>query len=103
MNRKIRAVIKRPHQKPYVTNISNSLKNLQTHVGGAIETTTIAEECVIISNRDSVFSNMPYNCTVCGVQFFGPIIFVGASGDEFTDLPVAFEDFKKMFRGLWEK
>ena len=45
---------------------------------------------------------MPYNCNVCGVDFVGPIVFIGVDGEEFADLPIEFADFKKMFKNLWE-
>ena len=36
MAKKIKVVIKRPHEKPYVTYISNTLENMQKHVEGYI-------------------------------------------------------------------
>ena len=29
---------------------------------------------------------MPYNTTICGVSFVGPILIVGTAGEDFSDL-----------------
>lgn len=43
MSKKIRVLMKRPDSDWYVTNISDTLENLQNTVDGYIETVTIAE------------------------------------------------------------
>lgn len=63
---------------------------------------TIAEDCAIICNEEGRLLGMPHNCIVCGVDFVGPIVFVGVDGEEFSDLTISFGDFKRMFRSLWE-
>ena len=106
---KIRAIVKRPDEDiGHVTSISNTLKNLQNIVGGYIETVTIiAEEpkVVIICNEEGRILNMPYNCTINGIDFCGDIIAVGVDGDEFADLPEAVtrkvwnDEFLEMING----
>ena len=100
--RKIRVVLKRPDSKPYVTYISNSLKNLQNTVDGYIEAVTVSEDVVILCNEEGRLKGLDFNCTVAGVGFVGTIIFVGYKGEEFTDLPMDFGDFKKVFSELFE-
>lgn len=102
MSAKISVIIKQPGRVPYKTAISPTLKNLQQTVGGYIETVTIAEDAVIICNEEGRLLGMPYNCNVVGIDFVGPIVFAGVSGEDFTDLPVDFKSFKEMFRSLWE-
>lgn len=102
MSAKISVIIKQPGRVPYKTAISPTLKNLQQTVGGYIETVTIAEDAVIICNEEGRLMGMPHNCTVMGIDFVGPIAFAGVDGDEFTDFPLCFQDFKKIFRHLWE-
>ena len=102
MSAKISVIIKQPGRVPYKTAISPTLKNLQQTVGGYIETVTIAEDAVIICNEEGRLLGMPHNCNVMGVDFVGPIVFAGVSGEEFVDFPLTFQDFKKMFRNLWE-
>lgn len=106
---KIRAIVKRPDEKiGHVTNISDSLENLQRTVGGYIETVTIITEepkVVIICNEEGRILNLPYNCTISGIDFYGDIIAVGVSGDEFADLPAAItlklwnEEFLELING----
>ena len=95
--RKIKVVVKRPGELAYITNISDSLKNLQNTVGGYIETVTIVSDTVIICNEEGRIKNLPYNCNICGVDFVGTIIFAGINGDEFSDIPLSFEEFKELF------
>lgn len=100
---KIRCVSKRPGGSPRSVNVTNSLENLQNYVGGFIETLTIAEDLCIICNEEGRIKGLPYNCTVCGVELYGDILFVSVDGDAFSDLPCTFAEFKAVFRDLWEE
>jgi hypothetical protein len=102
MSAKISVIIKQPGRVPYKTAISPTLKNLQQTVDGYIETVTIAEDCVIICNEEGRLRELPYNCNIAGIDFVGTIVFAGVSGDDFADMPLDFQSFKAMFRGLWE-
>ena len=95
---RIRAIVKRPDEMyGHMTNISNSLKNLQNTVEGYIETVTVAYDLVIICNEEGVIRNLPFNCELCGHQFFGTLIICGADGDEFGDIPISFDQWKRFF------
>lgn len=96
MSEKIRAIVKRPDEEiGHVTNVSNSLRNLQNIVGGYIETVTIRPGVVVICNEEGRISGLDPNCavkveTLLGagtIDFYGEIAVVGADGDEFVDLP----------------
>ena len=102
--RKYSVIIKRPGEIPRHVNMSLRLENLQTYVGGYIEVLKITSDFAIICNEEGRFQNLPYNCTICNIDFVGNIIFVGVDGDEFTDIPLpgGFKGFKRMFAGLWE-
>ena len=95
--KKIKVIVKRPDSVPYSTHISNSLENLQKTVGGYIETVTLASDCVVICNEEGMLKRLPYNCNICGVDFVGTIVIAGINGDEFSDIPLSFEEFKKVF------
>lgn len=90
---KVRAIVKSPDEKVgHITYINNSLKDLQDIVDGYIETVTVLDEdptVVIICNEDGRIMDMPYNCTISGIDFVGTIIAVGVNGDEFADIPSA--------------
>ena len=98
----ISALVKRPGEKPRHVNVSNSLAALQRNVEGYIETVTVASDMVIICNEEGRLRDLPYNCTICGVDFLGTILVVGTDGDEFSDLLATWADMKMMFPNLWE-
>ena len=102
MAEKIRALSKRPGCPPRLVWVSNSLENLQNHVGGYIETVTLATDCCVICNEEGRLMGLPYNCTIAGVSFVGDILIVGMDGEAFTDLPISFYDAKRVFKELWE-
>ena len=99
---KIFVAVKRPGEPPRHVWMSNSLENFQRYVGGYIEAVTVASDLVIICNEEGRLMGLPYNCTVCGCDFVGDIVFVGVKGDEFADLPCDWKAFKMMFGNLWE-
>lgn len=99
---KICVAVKRPGEPPRHVWMSNSLENFQRYVGGYIEAVTVATDLVIICNEEGRLMGLPHNCTVCGVDFVGDIVFVGVKDDEFADLPCDWKDFKMMFGNLWE-
>ena len=104
MSRKVSVIIKRPGEKPYKTNISDSLKNLQNTVGGYIEIVTLCEyeDITFIVNARGLSHGLLYNCTVCGVDIYGPLIVIGVKGDEFDGIPITFDQAKKLFPQMWE-
>ncbi len=99
----IRVIIKRPKEQPFMTVIENDLKRLQSIVGGYIETVTIAEDLVIICNEERKLKDMPENCNICGVDFVGPIIFVGVAKEEFANIPITYSKFRDLFKNLYEE
>ena len=97
---KIKAIVKRPDEMyGHMTWIINSLKNLQNAVDGYIETVTVATDMVIICNEEGVIRGLPFNCELCGHQFFGTLIICGVDGDEFADIPMTFDEWKRFFFG----
>ena len=95
--KKIKVIVKRPDSVPYSTHISNSLENLQKTVDGYIETVTLSSDCVVICNEEGMLRGLPYNCNICGIDFVGTIGFAGINGDEFSDIPLSFKNFKELF------
>ena len=99
---KIYVATKKPGEPPRHVWMSNTLKNFQSYVEGYIETVTITKDLVIICNEEGRLKGLPYNCTVCGYDFVGDIVFAGVKDDEFADLPCDWKTFKMMFYNLWE-
>lgn len=102
MSVKISALSKRVGEPPRHVNVSNSLKALQAAVGGYIETVTIAADLVILCNEEGRLRGLPYNCTICGVDFVGDILIVGRDSEEFADLPLSWGRMKQTFPKLWD-
>ena len=71
-------------------------------MGGYIETVTLSTDCVIICDEEGRINGKPYNCSICGVDFVGTIMICGVSGDAFTDIPIRFQEAKRLFHELWE-
>ena len=84
----ILAIVKEPGQSPRVEPLfTNTLQAFQEAVDGYIETVTIATDLVLIVNEEGrIRADVPYNCTVCGLELFGAIVAVGVKGDEFASL-----------------
>ena len=85
----MKAIRKNPGAQPEIIEVDNTLKALQTEVGGYIETVTIASDAVVICNEEGRILGLPDNCRVCGVDFVGTILVVGRDRDEFCDVPEA--------------
>lgn len=99
----IRAYVKLPNQTPYEWWIRNELETLQQIVRGYIETVTIAEDMVIICNEEGRLKGLPVNCKVCGVEFVGPVVFIGVDGEKFSNAPVDLKTFRTLFPDLWKE
>ena len=96
MAHKIKVIIKRPdEQYGHVTNISNTLENLQQTVEGYIETLTMPGY-VLILNEEGRLDDSPFNCHVAGFNLFGTIIVAGRAADEFADVGISFKDWKEI-------
>ena len=99
MAKKIKVVVNRPDEEyGHMTNISDSLENLQKTVEGYIEVYPLADDVVIICNEEGRLRNLEPNFSIRGgPQFYGTVIFAGIDGEEFADLPMNFREFKERF------
>ena len=101
--KKIQVWIKRTGEDPRHVWISNTLQNLQNHVGGYIECITLAANVVIICNEEGRLMGLPYNCEIGGIGFVGTIIFAGVEADRFVDCPLDTKGMKTLFPDLWDQ
>lgn len=86
--------------------VPNDLHTLQQLVGGYIKTVTARTDprVVLICNEEGIPKGLPYNCIIAGgddrgtfdCPFYGPILLVGADGDEFMDVPISVVMANKM-------
>ena len=97
---KIYAIIKRPFEPVgRITEISNTLEALQEAVGGYIEVVWITSDMAIICDEEGRIKGLPHNCNIAGFDFVGTILAVGVKGEEFTDVPVALDDWEWIWLG----
>lgn len=74
-------------------DLENTLPAMQQAIGGKIETTTLRDDGVMISDRDALPKERPYNnlaSLIAGTSIYGDAVIVGAEGDAFCDIPDPF-------------
>lgn len=82
----MRVMSKEPGKGWKVAEIENTLEALQQGVGGKLEVVTLASDACILCNEEGRLLGMPYNTTICGASFVGPLLIVGTAGEDFSDL-----------------
>lgn len=95
MSYKMRVIIKRPDERyGHVTNISNSLENLQKTVGGYIETVTIAEShgkpIILVCNEEGKIRGLEHNMYIGNEEIVGTFFLCSAEDENLCDLPDTF-------------
>lgn len=97
---KIKVVIKRPDEEyGHMTNISNTLENLQKTVEGYIEVITLGK-LAIIMNEEGKLRGLPPNMPLGNDIIVGTIIICGIQDEDFADIPVTFAEWKKTVDNL---
>lgn len=104
-DKSIQVIEKHPGEYPgHMRTIPNTLKAFQEAVGGPIETVTITNDAVIICNEEGRcigtdeegrMISLPYNCSICGVEFVGTILMAGVEGDKFATVPITMDEWAK--------
>lgn len=85
----MRVIGKMPYRPAEVIEISNDLKTMQEYVGGKIEVSRAFADVDMICNEEGILERLPLNLNFMGIGIFGPVLFVGVKGEEFTDCPNA--------------
>ena len=100
---KLKVIIKRPDEKVgHVTNISNTLENLQRSVGGHIEViNTGVQGTLIICNEEGKIRHFVNNFKM-GItipeMIVGTVVVCGSDGEEFADVPISLKQWKVMLQ-----
>lgn len=82
----MKAIIKKPGEKPRVIEIENELSTLQEAVEGSIQAVPLVADACIICNGEGKLIGLPYNIRILNEVFVGNILFVGVAGEEFCSL-----------------
>ena len=93
---KIKAIIKKPEDEfGKLVEVENELEVFQNIVEGYIETTGY-KNLVIICNEEGKLRGLQSNVVLGREMLVGTIIVCGASGDEFSDIPIDFKKWKQI-------
>lgn len=93
---KIKVIIKRPEDEfGRLVEVENELEVFQNIVEGYIETTGY-KNLVIICNEEGKLRGLQPNVVLGREMLVGTIIVCGASGDEFSDVPIDFKKWKQI-------
>lgn len=86
---KIKVIVKEPGKKAEWREIEGDLSAMQKIVGGKIKRIDLFTDMAILCNENAKQEELPYNDTVCGIRFFGSVVFSGIKkGGQFADCPV---------------
>lgn len=87
----LRVLVKRPGLPLRAEVVENTLRSMQELVDGPIECVTVTEEIALVCNEEGRLRGLSPSAQVLGMQFVGPVAFVGVRGEEFTDITRAGE------------
>ena len=91
----IRVLVKRPGEALHAQVVENTLKTLQDLVGGPVESVTPFSDLATLCHEEGRLLSLPHNVKLFGVDFFGPVIFIGVVGDRFMSVPRSSERLLK--------
>ena len=96
---KIKVIIKRPDEEfGHVTNISNTLENLQKTVEGNIETVYLGRGLILIVNEEGKLLGLEPNFRLGSDLIVGTVIVVGENGEDFGNCPIDISTWKRLLK-----
>lgn len=107
MEGKLKCIVKRTDELyGHVTNISASLENLQKTIGGYIEPVCIRQiekdgktvYLVILCDEEGKLKYKKRNLNIGTDVLCGDLVIIGADGEDFCDVPISFEEWRKTVR-----
>lgn len=87
----LRVLVKRPGLPLRAEVVENTLRSMQELVDGPIECITITSDLALVCNEEGRLLGLSPSVTILGVQFVGPVAFVGVRGEDFMDITRAGE------------
>ena len=96
---RIKAIYGAPGKSPIIIEVENDLQALQRAVGGFIEAVTIEDGICVLCDEDGRYKGLQPTMVYKGIDFVGPVLFVGTDGDEFCSIPNDYVEFLQ-FSGL---
>lgn len=99
----IRVFVKRPGEALRPQVVENTLRSMQELVGGDIESVTPFTNLAILCNEEGRKIGLPHNVKLFGVDFVGPVVFVGVVRDRFVSVSRSAERIIKAYLCREEK
>ena len=93
----IKAIYGAPGKTPIFIEVENTLEALQQAVGGYIESVTVEDDVCILCDEEGRLKGLQPTMTYKGIDFVGPVLFVGVKGEDFCSIP---DDYVKMIQSM---
>lgn len=84
--------------EPFEMDIDKSLESFQSLVDGYFEYVMVFQDTAVVCNEEGRIRQMPYNCTVFGMGFYGPIFFVGVGRTDWKDCNLTVDQVKNLYQ-----
>lgn len=66
--------------------VENTLRSMQELIDGPIGCITVTEDLAIVCNEEGRIRGLSPIASILGMQFVGPVAFVGVRGEEFMSI-----------------
>ena len=104
MDKKIRVLVKEPGKEAELREIPNTLKALQSAVGGQIETVNFAQDCTLVVNVEGKLQGLLPNFLFFGDVIAGTAVLAGVDGEEFCSLTdEQVQSIKIILPRMWDR
>ena len=94
----MKALLFEPGKAPADLTMTDNLYTLQKLVDGYIEIINLDDSTVLICNEEGKIIGLPQNMKIPHDILCGTIIVVGVDGDEFSDIPIDFQEWKQLVK-----
>ncbi|MBQ8140607.1 MAG: hypothetical protein IJ038_02810 [Clostridia bacterium] len=96
----IKVIVKSPMKKARYVYVPDTADSFSGLLGGSAEKARIASDCCILYGRSDGKAELPYNCRICGNDFFGTIVLCGEREGALSGFPLSLRTAKKLFPAL---
>lgn len=82
----LRVLVNRSRRPIRAEVVENTLRSMQKLVDGSIECVTVTEDLAIVCNEEGRIRGLSPSASILGMQFAGPVAFVGVRGENFMSI-----------------
>lgn len=102
----MKILVKKPNEKPYVTEIENTLEGIGSIIDGFFEIIRIRQfpGLCCVCDDEGKLKDLPYNFTLYNDDIVGAVFFVNEEHTDFVDINEGYlEILNAMFKDLEEE